>query len=222
MSAFLAPIHFWLYGKIRRVVEREGMIYEQAAEVCGATAEEIRATVWQSYGEPLPDVALDELIDQGNIHGWLQRQINIAETREAAFINELTNTCGQTAEDLVTAVFAEHGKQCGEHARGKGVYNLEGADGIYKALNDYFLNGMPCDQVQMVTENTPDRLVWEASRCLKEGNWLKAGIAPAAMRRLYQTWLGAFVTAANPGFRHQLTAGPCCGGAAARNEITRK
>ena len=69
MSAFLGHIHYWLYNKIRRVIEREQLIYEKAEAMCGTTAEELREQVWQSFGEPLADVDLIDVIDQSNIHG---------------------------------------------------------------------------------------------------------------------------------------------------------
>ena len=79
MSAFLAPIHYWLFNKIRQVEQREQKLFEQASEMCGSSAEELREQVWQSYGSPLPEKDLSEMIDQSNIHGWLQKQINIVE-----------------------------------------------------------------------------------------------------------------------------------------------
>jgi hypothetical protein len=196
MSAFVGQIHYWLFHKIRRVIDREQMLYEKAAAQCGSVAEELRAQVWQSYGEPLPEADLAELIDQTNIHGWLQKQINIAETREAAFIKELIDACG--GQKLVVEVFTEHGADCGRAAREQGKYDNSRADGIYKALNDFFLNGMPCDQADMLIVNSPEKVVWEGTVCLQEANWKRAGISPKIMKELYQAWLAGFAKAMNP------------------------
>jgi hypothetical protein len=200
MSAFLGHIHYWLYHKIRRVAEREQMIYEKAEAMCGPTAEELRAQVAQTYGEPLPDVDLAELIDQTNIHGWLQRQINVAETREASFIKELLEMCDSGGREVVEQAYAEHGTHCGKHAQAQGKYQPDTAGGIYKALQDYYLNGMPCDQVDMVVENTPEKVVWEGDVCLQEGNWKRAGVSAQAMKGFYQKWLAGFVQGINPAF----------------------
>ncbi|WP_425059676.1 hypothetical protein SCACP_02730 [Sporomusa carbonis] len=200
MSAFLAPIHYWLYSKIRRVIEREQMIYEGAEILCGGTAEEARSQAWQSYGEPLPDTDLSEHIDQSNIHGWLQRQINIAESREAAFIQAIVDSCGDAAVDVAQKAFREHGVHCARHAAAQEKYDTTTAPGIYKALNDYFLNGMPCDQADTIVENTPDKIAWESGVCLQEPNWKRAGADSKLMEKLYQEWLTAFVNALNPGF----------------------
>ena len=89
MSEFLGHIHYWLYKKIKRVIEREQLLYNKAEISLGSVVEELRDQVWQTYGEPLPDEDLAQLIDQSNIHGWLQRQINLVEVREASFIKQL-------------------------------------------------------------------------------------------------------------------------------------
>lgn len=221
MSAFLGHIHYWLYHKIRRVVEREQLIYQKAEELCGATAEELRAQVWQIYGEPLADVELEKLIDHSNIHGWLQRQITIAETREAAFIKELIDACGDTAGNIVKDAFGEHGKVCGEHAKAQDKYDVEMAGGIYQALNDYLLNGMPCDQGDMVIVNEASKVVWEGDVCLQERNWTKAGVNKNFMKELYQQWFAGFVTALNPAFTYSQTADTLKGGKVNRHEIVK-
>jgi len=206
MSAFLGHIHHWLYHKISRVVEREQLIYEKAEEMCGATAEELQTQVWKIYGVPQPDAKLEDIIDHNNIHGWLQRQITIAETREAAFIKELTDTCGGAANTIVEAAYAEHGSLCGQHAKAQGKYDAETATGIYQGLNDYVLNGMPCDQGDVVTSNEADKVAWEGAVCLQERNWAKAGVDKNLMKELYRQWFASFVTAMNSTFTYSQTA----------------
>jgi hypothetical protein len=222
MSAFLGHIHYWLYHKIGRVVEREQLIFQKAEEMCGATAEELQSQVWQIYGQPLPDTELGELIDHTNIHGWLQRQITIAETREAAFIKELVDTCGGAAQDIVLSAYAEHGKLCGEHAKAQGKYDGQRAAGIYQAVNDYVLNGMPCDQGDVVTVNEDNKVIWEGETCLQERNWTKAGVDKAFMKECYQKWFAGFVKALNPIFAYSQTADTLKGGPVNRHQIVKE
>ena len=191
MSAFLGPIHYWLYGKIRLVNQRQEYLREKVSEMCGSTAEELWEQVTQSYGEPLPEKDLGELIAHDNIHGWLQRQINLAESREAAFIKELTDTCGGAAEDLIGRTFVEHGKNTGEAAAASGRYDLESAAGILKALNDHYLNGMPCDSGDCVMS-------------IHQTNWQRTGVNEADMRAYYEQWLKGFVQGANAKFAYKL------------------
>lgn len=66
MSAFLGPIHFWLYNKIGKQEELTKAIASMAAGngwISDRTA----------YIRDLP--ALEDVIDESNIHGWLQDQI---------------------------------------------------------------------------------------------------------------------------------------------------
>lgn len=221
MSAFLGHIHYWLYHKISRVVEREQLIFKKAEELCGATAEELQAQVWQIYGAPQPDTKLEDLIDHNNIHGWLQRQVTIAETREAAFIKELIDTCGDTARSMIKDAYAEHGAICGQHAKLQGKYDAESATGIYQALNDYLLNGMPCDQGDIITQNEADKVVWEGDVCLQERNWTKAGVDKNLMKELYQQWFAGFVTALNPALTYSQTADTLKGDKVNRHQIVK-
>ena len=222
MSEFLGHIHHWLYHKILRVVEREQLIYKKAEELCGSAAEELQSQVWQIYGAPQQDGKLEELIDHTNIHGWLQRQVTIAETREAAFIKELIEACGDTGRSLVEVAYAEHGNICGKHGKDQGKYHAETASGIYQALNDYILNGMPCDQGDIVTINEADKVVWEGAVCLQERNWTKAGADKALMKECYGKWFAGFVTAMNPIFSYTQTADTLKGDKVNQYQIVKK
>ena len=222
MSEFLGHIHHWLYHKISRVVEREQLIYDKAEELCGATVEELQAQVWQIYGAPQSDQKLEDIIDHNNIHGWLQRQVTIAETREAAFIKELTDTCGDSARSIIEAAYSEHGSICGKDAKTQGKYDIETASGIHQALNDYVLNGMPCDQGDVVSINEADKVVWEGTVCLQERNWAKAGVDKNLMKELYSQWFAGFVTAINPAFAYCQTADTLKGDKVNRHQIVKK
>jgi hypothetical protein len=205
MSAFIGPIHYWLFNKIRLVADREEYLFGKAYEMCGSTAEEICEQVWQTFGEPLSNADLDDLVDHSNIHGWLQRQINIAESREAALIKALIDTCDCAAADLIEQAFEEHGKKTGQIAKTQEKYQISSAPGIYKALNDFYLNGMPCDQADMIIESQPDSLVWETSKCLQAPNWKRAGVDDKAMAKFYKAWITAFIEGISPAFTYVQT-----------------
>lgn len=220
MSAFLGHIHYWLFNKIRLVIEREELIFQKAFAMCGCTAEELRSQVWETYGQPLPSNDLAELIDHTNIHGWLQRQIQIAESREAAFAGALIENCGQMARELLAENFASHGLACGEQAKNQGKYSSDSAEGIYQAMQDYFLSGMPCDQLTTVTISTPAQLDWEANACPKQRIWELAGIEAKTMRDFYLKWMDGFVKGINPVYQHALMADIFAGDAVNRHRIS--
>jgi len=221
MSAFIGPIHYWLYSKIRLVIQREEHIYNKVKIMCGEAVEELKEQVGQTFGEPLPDMDLGEIIDHNNIHGWLQRQINVAESREAAFIKELIDSCGGAANDLVEQAFGEHGKMTGESAKMQDKYDLETAPGIYKALNDFRLNGMPCDQADAVVKNEDDSILWEAVSCLQEPNWQRVGVDTGQMAKFYLNWFKGFVSGVNSEFCFRQVADRLTGDPVNRFEIYR-
>ena len=193
MSAFIGPIHYWLFGKIRLLEERQAFLLQNVTEMCGSTAEEFHEQVTQMYGKPLPDQDLAELISHDNIHGWLQRQINLAESREASFIKLLLETCGGAAEDLVERSYDEHGQKVGASAKETGRYALDSSEGVLQAMNDYYLNGMPCDSGDCVMS-------------LHMSNWKRAGMDETEMSRFYEKWLKSFVLGFNPGYEYAVVA----------------
>ena len=75
MSMFLGPIHYWLYNKINNQEKLTAAIASEASKkgwISDAAA----------YTKELP--AIESVIDESNIHGWLQLQITDAETRYAS------------------------------------------------------------------------------------------------------------------------------------------
>ena len=110
MSAFLGPIHHWLYGKIQL---QEAII----ARIAG----EAEKQGWGTGDKPAADYVkeetrpLDELIDTTNIHGWLQGRIHDAEGRYAQLVSAVL---GLAAYHV--AVDCEH--LCGlPHGEGRGL-----------------------------------------------------------------------------------------------------
>ena len=153
MSAVLGPIHFWLYNKIG--------YQEQLTAAIAALAQN---NGWienaDSYQKTLPP--LETVIDQGNIHGWLQGQINDAETRFADLVMKVMEPDAQRLNDLCEAaeVFGK------EHA-----IHPDTAEQAYKALDDFFLNGMPCDRVNALIESAEDHVYWQMSQDIHEQYW---------------------------------------------------
>ena len=131
------------------------------------------------------------------------------------------DSCGGAAEELIERAFDQHGKLAGEDAKAKEKYDLSGTPSIYKALNDYYLNGMPCDQANVMVSSEEVRIVWEADECLQEQNWKRAGVDAGTMVKLYQAWLQVFVSSANPAFSFGQLADKSDGDPVNRFEIYR-
>lgn len=163
MSAFLGPIHYWLYRKIQlqesltqsmtSVLSEEKRIHleKNLDAVCGVV-------------ERRP---LEEVIDNGNIHGWLQGQIAIAEKRFATAVTEILKEDSSIIENLKQAAY-----QMGQK---NPLPNSDDAQGIYRGLNDVLLEGMPCDHVNQILEQSDQRVLWNQTVDLHLPFWDEAG-----------------------------------------------
>lgn len=163
MSAFLGPIHYWLYRKIQlqesltqsmtSVLSEEKRIHleKNLDAVCGIV-------------ERRP---LEEVIDNGNIHGWLQGQIAIAEKRFATAVTEILKEDSSKIENLKQAAY-----QMGQK---NPLPNSDDAQGIYRGLNDVLLEGMPCDHVNQILEQSDQRVLWNQTVDLHLPFWDEAG-----------------------------------------------
>lgn len=164
MSAFLGPIHYWLYNKIKMQEEFIHDILEASA-----------LNGWQSVSSDTLDAAcgklellpLEEVIDGTNIHGWLHGRIGLTETRLAFLVTELLK---EDASRLESVMQIAH--QFGEkNALQDGI----GADEAFKTLEDTLLDGMPCDHVNHVLERESAKVVWRKTQCIHQEYWARVG-----------------------------------------------
>lgn len=200
MSEFLGQIHYWLYKKIQLLADRENLILEKTHTVIDDLADELHEISTDTYGAPIdPTIPLEQVIEEDNIHGWLQNQIMISSVREASFIKDLLDsTQGEDALPTITAIldaFAVHGKACGTVA--KEQMTADNAETIYNLLQNFYVNGMPCDGGDQLLEATQDIYKWVGDHQHQISYWKKAGVDPKFMALAYQTWFQYFVQAAS-------------------------
>lgn len=203
MSAFLGHIHYWLYKKIQLLVERENLILEKTRRIVDDLADELHEVSVDTYGAPIDAATpLEDIIDHNNIHGWLSGQINVASVREAAFIKDMLDTnSGDDAVLVVAAIldaFAVQGKACGTVAK-ESLEDIS-APSIYNALQNFYVNGMPCDGGDQIIEDNAHTFTWVGDHKLQSPYWRTAGVDPQFMQLAYQTWFEAFVKEVAPGF----------------------
>ncbi|MBB6218967.1 hypothetical protein HNQ80_005145 [Anaerosolibacter carboniphilus] len=202
MSRFLGPIHHWLFNKIKL---HEALEVELIQAYTSKYGDEVNTIVEQAankFGAPLPDAPLDQLIDTDNIHGWLQSRISIAETRQAAILTSAFQSYGQESIEMAMNLYKQQGVQSGTDAKSKG--QVESAPAIYKALNNYILDGMPCDNVNNVTIAEPDHVEWKNIQCLHKGYWEAVGADIEVFYQLRAQWTKAFVENANEAFTYKV------------------
>lgn len=117
MSKTLGPIHYLMYEKIKFQDEITDFLMD--------------GDFSQIKYEPVSKRPLEEILDQENIHGFLQEKIDIVESRLAKALS----LCDNPSEKLFKL-----GQECGKD---KDFSNFEE---IFTDLNKYLLDGMPCDQ----------------------------------------------------------------------------
>lgn len=157
MSAFLGPIHHWLYNKIKFQDELTNNILELAKEKSYAVSE--LAKIDEVCGS-LEKGNLADLIDGTNIHGWLQERIAIVEKRLAYTIKSILSTSADEAKarlSEVENVAYNFGKT---YATKIDTSNLNPSE-AYRLLEDLLVNGMPCDRVNMVVEENEANIIWQ-------------------------------------------------------------
>jgi len=197
MSKFLAPIHGWLFNKILilETIEKELVIELESKPLI-----EKHNFLLEEYGQYIPDQPLAEIIDQSNIHGWLQKRITIAETRQAAFVNELVLD-NRSAIEAIMNVYRKVGIPVAKEAN----LQLDDPTEIFNALNNVLLEGMPCDRVNVVIEQNNQKINWKTQNCVHKTNWETGGTDVGYFYKFREAFTGGFVQTVNDDFNYNYT-----------------
>lgn len=167
MSAFLGPVHYWLYHKIQMQEELTARFADMALQNGWIETD--------SYSH-CDTHSLESIIDESNIHGWLQEHIHSAEHRFAELITEILRSHTGRMEQLQETAFT-FGQKLSDTA-------LKEPSEAYKLFNDSFVNGMPCDGVNHIISEEKDCLSWEESVDMHSGYWQDGNAAPYYTIRL--------------------------------------
>lgn len=197
MSLFLGKIHYWLYNKILWVEEIEDEIIK-SAKAQDETVSALVKHINSQFGEPTAGKPLDEMIDQSNIHGWLQQRIESAELRQAALVTGLLKSRPGYKAEFVK-LFAQQGAKAATEYQG----HADSPEEIFNALNDFILEGMPCDRVNEVILNNDSEFSWRTTTCLHEPYWTRAGGDVQNFYGLREAWIKAFVGTINNRFNYE-------------------
>ncbi len=160
MSAFLGPIHFWLYNKIKI----QNNIVEDILALTDDTY--FKKNLCEKYGDG--DLKpLDEVIDVGNIHGWLQNQVSKVETKLAFAVTALLSKTPDSVEKI-KEIFFRNGENYSP------LNSNSQIEEAFKAVNDTLLDGMPCDHVNAVVNQDENEVVWKRYECVHSKYWSEA------------------------------------------------
>ncbi len=220
MSAFLAPIHTWLFSKILLAEDLETNLKKSYIYIYKDIAKDV-AQKSLVYGNPIDTTKnIEDVIDVSNIHGWLQDKIGKVETRTAFIITEMIKKFGEDAEVVAKKCFAQQGKTVGETIKLKEI--LVKPEEIFKALNNYLLEGMPCDRVTRIIKSENDVFEWETTSCIHKNYWEMVNGDVSIFHNLRQIWTKAFIESSNDQYTFNFIKGSEHSGIIGLNQIIRK
>ncbi len=162
MSAVLGPIHTWLFNKIKFQDQLTTAILKGVQEkgICQSLEQRLD----EQYGA-LPTGQLEEIIDEGNIHGWLQTQVSLVEIRLADAVTTILKE-EPSAASLILGIAYDYGKA---HCIASDTTAKEALELLERCL----LNGMPCDHVNQIIEDTEEKVSWQQTVDIHEAYWAK-------------------------------------------------
>lgn len=196
MSLFLGKIHYWLYNKILWAEKVEEEII-QWAQNNGIPVEEWVQQDIEQYGQPTGNQVLEEIIDKSNIHGWLQERIKSAELRQAALITRILAHKEEYKEELIK-IF----KTQGQAAALEYTEHPDTPEAMFNSVNDFVLEGMPCDRATKIVSSDSNQITWEISTCLHEPYWSEVKGDIKNFYDLRDAWIDSFIEAINPEFNY--------------------
>ena len=192
MSAFLGPIHHWLYGKIKLQQE---LVEEIIALAKDKGITDLESKLNSTHGE-FDARPLEEIIDESNIHGWLQDKVSRVEYKLAEAVTQLLVQNSVDINELKN-IFCKSGEAVGERlAREEGLTVPQ----VYKAISDSLLDGMPCDHAMQLIEQEVDEVVWKRIICVHEHYWMEVGGDIKNYYELRNSWLEGLARAVGLSF----------------------
>lgn len=194
MSLFLGKIHYWLFNKIKWFEALELEIMEFGTKQ-GYAVTSWKEEIYGQIGAPTEDRPLEEIIDTGNIHGWLQDKIEKSESRMASIVTKILSENPENIKSL-EAIFKNQGIVAGKSYE-ESVISPEQA---YNVMNDFILEGMPCDRVSDPLSSTDEEFMWKTTRCLHKGHWDRVGGNVENFYILRTAWAKGFLGNINKPF----------------------
>lgn len=184
MSAFLGPIHYWLYNKIKLQQDINEEIYTLGKQY-GLTLKED----CQSKFGTFENAPLEEIIDESNIHGWLQERVSLVEYSYAYSVRELLKKDSQALVEL-KSILHRNGKE-----KGQQFIDAEfNAPNLFKYITDNLLDGMPCDHANSLVSQDDTEVTWKRNLCVHEDYWFEVGGNPIYYYELRDAWIEGFTS----------------------------
>lgn len=149
MSAFLGPIHELMYHRIlmQESLTDKFLCFAKDQEKIKDLREKVDAQYPRSE-----EVPLEQIIDQSNIHGWLDNRVNTVENRLSMVVSAILEADENSLSQL---------KQiAGQFGAEQSQQSPDTAEDLYRQFDRLLLDGMPCAGGRMVESSSPDEVVW--------------------------------------------------------------
>ena len=79
---------------------------------------------------------------------------------------------------------------------------IDNAVDIFNKINDYILDGMPCDRVNEVIISEENIVKWRRSVCVHTNIWEKENVPVELFYNLRSLWIKSFVSTINGEFKY--------------------
>ena len=195
MSLFLGKIHYWLFNKVLWFEGLEDKVIDFTKDKI-VDVNNLENQINLKYGKKLENKNLEEIIDTSNIHGWLQSKIHSAEGRMAAWTSSILNNDKEYIYEL-KKIYTEQGVNAAKEAKVKSS-NVTAED-IFNSMNDYILDGMPCDRVNEILESNEDIVSWKRRICVHKDIW---NDEVELFYQLRSLWIKSFINTVNNEFKY--------------------
>lgn len=191
MSAFLGPIHHWLFNKITRQYN----LITKLWTLGNSYGLSLESDCNQRFGV-FPEESLEEIIDTENIHGWLQEHVSLVENQYAYTVLTLINSKSIKSEtesnDLyqqILTIMNEDGATTASDYKDSSLM----APQVFKIITDTLLDGMPCDHANQMVSQSPEEVIWKRNLCVHEEYWTRLEGDVSIYYDLRDRWLKGFL-----------------------------
>ena len=154
MSLFLGRIHYIMYDKILFQEEILNKLMELLEE---EKSLELKKDLDDNF--PLERGNLEDIIDESNIHGWLNERVIRSENRLAKAVSILLEDFD--LEKLKNKFFEI----------GKNYKAGEAPMEVFSFITSKFLDGMPCDHALAILKNDGDEFVFTVASDVHKNIW---------------------------------------------------
>ncbi len=199
MSLYLGKVHYWLFNKILWFEGLETEIID-LAKAEGLDIDNLSKKINDKYGEQMPSLPLEQMIDITNIHGWLQEKIKSSEGRMASWTTAVTNNNKEVTSKMEN-IYTSQGVKAAQEVKEKGIESKTAID-IFNSINDYILDGMPCDRVNEVVTSEENIVAWKRRLCVHQDIWNNEQGDVSYFYKLRSLWIQSFVSKINSNFEY--------------------